>query len=232
MIISLHMPKCGGTSFKELLQRHYKLRFSKDYDYPIHWTPEQREEETERARKRIKRNYEHFYRYRFVKCIHGHFLPYKYDHLYGKKNTVFITWLRDPIERIISHYYFWLRTYETDTPKPLHRRVVEEDWTLRQFAFSEELRNMYSMFLWNFPVERFDFIGLTEHYEQDVRYFADRYLGKDEIAVPQKNRSPRESKPGFEDEGLIRELKSFHARDYELYNHALELRNGRTVGAS
>ncbi|SHF03757.1 Sulfotransferase family protein [Fodinibius roseus] len=227
MLISLHMPKCGGTSFKELLKRHFKWRFSKDYDYPIHWSPDKRRKEAIESRERIKRRYRYFYRYRFTECIHGHFLPYKYDYFYGRDGITFITWLRDPVERLVSHYYFWLRTYETAKPKPLHRRVVEEDWTLQEFAFSEELKNVYSEFLWNFPARQFDFIGITEHYEEDVRYFANHYLGLKDVSVPQKNISPRKSKPLITDEGLIKELKSFHARDYELYDYALEARRER-----
>lgn len=221
------MPKCGGTSFKELLKKHYKLRFSKDYDYPIHWTPEQRKKETEKARKRIQKAHTHFYQYRFSKCIHGHFLPYKYDHFYGKNGNLFITWLRDPIERLVSHYNFWIRTHEEHKQMPLLKKVIEEEWTLEEFAFSEELRNIYSKFLWNFPIERFDFIGITEYYEQDLNYFANHYLEIDDVAVPKKNISPRNSKTHFKDKSLIKELKSFHARDYELYNYALQKRQRR-----
>ena len=227
MIISLHMPKCGGTSFQELLQNHFRLRFSKDDDYPLHWSPAQRRDEAKRWRRKIIRRHKYCYRYRFAKCIHGHFLPYKYDYFYGMDGNMFITWLRDPIERLVSHYYFWLRTYETDNPKPLHRRVVEEKWTLQEFAFSEELRNVYTKFLWNFPVRRFDFIGVTEYYEQDFTYFARRYLGLEDISIPQKNRSPRDSKSPIKDEGLTEELKAFHARDYELYHYALGARKER-----
>lgn len=227
MIISLHMPKCGGTSFNELLQQHFKRKFSKDDDFPIHWTPDQRKNKVTRARKRVEWGHKYFYRYRFTECIHGHFMPYKYDYFYGIDDNIFVTWLRDPIERLISHYYFWLRTYEADNPKPLHRRVVEEEWTLLQFAFSEEMKNMYSKFLWKFPARRFDFIGITEHFEADFTYFAHHFLGLNDITVPQKNISPSDSKPHFEDESLIKELKSFHARDYDLYNFALEKRQAR-----
>lgn len=227
MLISLHMPKCGGSSFRALLRDHFQYRFSKDYDFPIHQPIDQRIKKVKRAQRWIEIGHKYFLRYRFTECVHGHFLPYKYNHFYGNEGAVFVTWLRDPIERLVSHYYYWQRTYDAGSPKPLHRRVIEEEWTLKEFAFSKELQNLYSQFLWNFPLEQFDFIGITEHYEEDFKYFAEHYLGLQNVTVPQKNINPNRSKVPFEDEELLKALKSFHNRDYELYNHALKARKAK-----
>lgn len=233
VIISVHMPKCGGSSFKELLDRRFGKRVMEDNDYPIHQSFSVRTRKAERARKWGAFADKYLYRYSFTECIHGHFLAYKYDFFYGRDDTIFVTWLRDPIERLGSHYYFWQRTY---TPwkrtRPLHKRVIKENWSLEKFAFSEEIRNIYTTFLWNFPVERFDFIGLTEFYEDDLNYFSRKYLGLDEVAVPQKNVNPGRSKKYFEDPKLIEELKAFHARDYEIYEYARNLRNERISQAN
>ena len=35
---------------------------------------------------------------------------------------------------------------------------------------------MYAQFLWQFPLSKFDFIGITEHYDDDFAFFSDRYL--------------------------------------------------------
>ena len=46
----------------------------------------------------------------------------------------FVTWLREPLQRLVSHYYYWQRSYDpaADDTSSLHRRVVEEAWTLQK----------------------------------------------------------------------------------------------------
>src|SRR5690606_39025041 len=101
----------------------------------------------------------HFYLLNNVKCIHGHFMPYKYHSLLKNKKNIFVTWLRDPIERLGSHYYFWLRTYDSKNSPPLHKKVVEENWSFEAFCFSKEMQNVYEQFFWKFPIDNFNFIG-------------------------------------------------------------------------
>src|SRR5205085_9196261 len=112
-----------------------------------------------------------------VECIHGHFLPVKYLLLAIRREITFVTWVRHPVQILLSNYYYWRRTYEPDTSPRLHRQIVEEDWSVERFCLSAEMRNLYGQFLWGFPVENFDFIGVTEFYEEDLAYFAKRYLG-------------------------------------------------------
>src|SRR4030065_365461 len=64
-----------------------------------------------------------------VECIHGHFLPLKYLLLSVKRELKFITWMRDPVERILSHFFYWKRNYDSATAPILHRKVIEEDWS-------------------------------------------------------------------------------------------------------
>ena len=162
-----------------------------------------------------------------IECIHGHFLPFKY--LTGEENFTYVTWLRDPIERVASHYFYWKRSYSTIKAGALHKKVIEEDWTLEKFCFSEEMRNIYSQFLWNFPIEKFSFIGITEHYEEDFNFFVKKFLSiNDDIQILQKNVNPEKSTSYFNDPALINELKEFHAEDYKIYNRAKQLRLERS----
>jgi hypothetical protein len=73
------------------------------------------------------------------------------------------TWLRDPIERLTSHYYYWVRDYNPKTAGKLRRRMVEENWTLEQFCFSKKIRIIHTTFFWGFPISRFDLVGITEN---------------------------------------------------------------------
>ena len=164
-----------------------------------------------------------------VRCIHGHFLPLKYRWLRCKQPRQFVIWLRDPIERLASHYYYWLRNYQREQAGPLRIRMVEEGWSLERFCFSPEMRNLYSEFLWGFPYRRFDFVGVVENYESDFCYFSERYLGRQ--AAPQVlNTNPEKVSDRYiEAPGLRAELERFHARDMRLYRVALDASNDRCV---
>jgi hypothetical protein len=157
MIISLHLPKTAGTSFAYALEQHFKTRFFKDYtDFPIN-TPRY---ERNRAALQASLSYTEN-DFIDIDCIHGHFLPIKYLLLANKHEIIFVTWMRNPVERVLSHYFYWKRSYDPKTSPSLHRQVIEEDWSLERFCLGPELRNLYDQFLWGFPIDYFDFIGIT-----------------------------------------------------------------------
>jgi hypothetical protein len=158
MLISLHLPKTAGASFYGALHSHYGNNILRDYDdFPINTPAPVRNKS---ALKKCILN--GITAHKNVKCIHGHFLPLK--NLLCR-NAKFITWIRDPIERLASHYFYWLREYDHENAPPLQKKIVEENWSLARFCLSPELRNTYNQFLWGFPVSRFDFIGITEYYQ-------------------------------------------------------------------
>lgn len=232
MIISLHTPKAGGSSFKILLKNHFKDTFKEDYDdMPINTPVIERQLRAETFRKNFKTFKRYLLEIKGTGCIHGHFLPYKYSPLIGKKNTVFITWMRDPLERLASHYYYWQRTYDKNISGSLHKIVIEDKWTFEEFCFSTEMKNFYHQFLWQFPIENFSFIGITEHFTADMEYFAEEFLGVKNIKIPKVNINPKPS-IYFSDDSLVGKLKEFHNKDYELYFKALEIRNRRIYDQS
>ncbi len=229
MIISVHTPKAGGMSFRTLLERHFGDSILLDYnDYPINTASETRNAKAEKDRTKTKLLYGLGLKYKNTKCIHGHFIPYKYSGLYGKKNVQFVTWLRDPLERLASHYYFWKRNYNAKTtPGVLHRRIVEEKWSFEKFCFSPEMQNTYTQFLWKFPIDHFNFVGITEHFNTDISFFAKTFLGLDKFDIPSENKNPSKPINYFTDKGMRKELEVFHAKDYEIYHKALEMRKDR-----
>ena len=132
--------------------------------------------------------------------------------------------MRDPIERLASHYYFWLRNYKPKNAPLLHKRVVEEQWSLERFCLGRELRNTYSQFLWGFPVKRFDFIGITEYYESEMDYFSNEIIGS-EFQYHKKNTNTTKDKSSyFEDNDLRERIEQYHGKDVSLYKQALNMR--------
>ena len=225
MLISLHLPKTAGASFAAVLERHFKGSLLKDYaDLPINTPPQQRNQAALQAALYNMENPS-----LEVECIHGHFLPVKYLLLNHRKELTFMTWMRQPVERMVSHYFFWRATYHADTSPALHRRMIEEEWSLERFCLGPELRDVYTQFLWAFPIEYFDFIGITEFYAEELAYFSSHYL-KDSSGVWEERLNTGSQRTGDFYEiapSLRKEMEIFHARDMAIYEYALNKRRAR-----
>lgn len=222
MIISVHLPKTAGKSFEAALKTRFGGSLLEDYaTFPMN-TPEYERNRTALAASLINADAD----FSTAECIHGHFLPVKYLLMATRRELTFVTWVRNPVQRLLSNYYYWRRTYQAETAPALHRKMAEENWSVERFCLGAEMRNMYAQFLWGFPIENFDFIGVTEFYDQDLAYFAQRFLG---VPVePQRVNVGATQGGAYEiDEALRSQIEGFHERDMELYQRALEKRRAR-----
>ncbi|MEQ8517033.1 MAG: hypothetical protein RIC38_15660 [Chromatocurvus sp.] len=229
MLISLHIPKTAGTRFRASLEAHFGDRLRADYaDRPLHEAVSARRMRAVRAGIGLLLQPG---RLAGVDAVHGHFLAIKYSLFSGGPGWRRVTWLRDPVERLASHYHFWRRSYDADTAGPLHRRVVEEDWSLERFCLGPELRNVYRQFLWGVPLARLDFVGITEHYTTETDDFARRILGLATWPRVQSreagNANPAAKARYVDDSGLRERIERHHAADVALYREALRLRERR-----
>jgi len=121
LLVSVHLPKTAGTSFAASLEEIYGSKLLRDYsDIPIN-TPAY--ERNKMALQAGICNAEKDFR--DVECIHGHFLPVKYLLFSDKRQTTFVTWMRNPVERVLSHYLFWKKTFDPKTAAPLHRKTID-----------------------------------------------------------------------------------------------------------
>jgi len=223
-LISLHLPKTAGTSFGQSLKEKFKESFLTDYgDKGISKTTSVRNTSALLSSLEIaNKGLGH------INCVHGHFLPIKYLLLATTQNLTFVTWMRDPVQRMISHYNFWKRDYDPKTAAHHHKQVIEENWTLEQFCLSPKFRNIYCQYLWGFPLEYFEFIGITEFYENDLSYFGEKYL-KTPLKHKKLNTSNREALKYSIDSRLCKEIEEYHKQDIALYKRALELRKTRCM---
>ena len=221
------MPKTAGSSFRASLEECFGDGFRHDYqDYPL-----AQEAHVRRQRAQDWGRSARPADFAGVDCVHGHFLPLKYFELSRTLPCTFVTWLREPVARLVSHYYYWQRAYDpaSGLTSPLHRRVVEESWSLQRFCLAPELRNVYSEFLWGFPPERLQFIGITEFFTEDLRYFSQQVLGN---RLQAHTLNSRAGTNGVEPTARLSaatraEIEAYHAADMALYRLALRRREGR-----
>ena len=96
-------------------------------------------------------------------CVHGHFLPVKYAH--KRIPCRFAVWLRDPVQRVVSRFLFAQRQGRGEVAR----------MTLAEFCHAERYHNLYAQYLWNFALDGFDFVGITEDYAQSVQVFRRRF---------------------------------------------------------
>ncbi len=219
MIVSLHLPKTAGSSFLATLERSFGAALLPDYaDIPMN-TPLY--ERNKSALQNCLSNAENAFQ--GIKCIHGHFLPLKYLLLSDKRHVTFVTWLRNPVERLLSHYHYWQRTFNPETAPPLHRKFMEEKWSLERFCLGPEVRNMYFQFLYGFPLEYFSFIGITEFYDDDFAFFVSHFM--DSSLEPERLNVGKSAAEAYKiSESLRNDVEQYHSKDMELYRRALEMR--------
>ncbi|WP_116367399.1 sulfotransferase family 2 domain-containing protein [Parahaliea mediterranea] len=227
MLISVHLPKTAGSSFHEALREAYGDQLYADYgDQPLN-TPQWPLRlgavafaMTAPLKPALRKH---------VACVHGHFLPLKYATLSVGRTVQYVTWLRDPLDRLLSHYHYWRDTPMPPHAGPVRRQFEAEQWSLEAFCLAPSLRNLYSRFLWGFPLKRFDFVGITEHYEEDLDELSERLLHRNlphlrHNVTPQRaNQAPRE----LLSPGLIESVRTLHGRDFALYEEALAMRAHR-----
>jgi hypothetical protein len=220
VLISLHLPKTAGSSFLTSLEQHYDEKLFKDYaDIPINSPAIRRN-----SKALVKCIVNGFCQDEKIRCIHGHFLPLKYLLLSTQRDVRFVTWMRDPVERLASHYFYWMRTYVPGQSPPLHKRMIIEKWSLERFCLGPELQNIYCQFFWGFPLSRFDFIGITEFYESEFEFFSREFLGGALHPAKVNINLSKEKISYFENEDLVNKIKNHHSKDIALYEKVLDIR--------
>jgi hypothetical protein len=165
MIISIHIRKTAGTSFRRELSEAFGDALLLDYGDEIG---------SDRLLSRLKRIKTslsaHYNRNRIVdryKIVHGHFYGTKYKSLPGRK--YYVTFLRDPVERVISNYFYIKSNPSRSHPDAIsiHRRNL----SLEEYVESAESRNLQARFLAGLDLDRFQFVGITEHYNRSISLF-------------------------------------------------------------
>ena len=168
VVLSVHIPKTAGVSFRKILAQLYGPGFVLHY-----W-------EITDAWGRLQTDIPPD-----ASCIHGHFVAHTLAERYP--GAPLITWVRDPVERVVSSYYHRLRS--PDWRHPVSIELHERKLTLLQYAELDLVRNEMARFFGNLRPADFDFIGLVEDFDASIaRFFQQFELPR--VPIPRENTNP------------------------------------------
>lgn len=223
--IFTHMPKTAGSSLREALaEKLPRSNIFYDYNNPLSDAP------TKRHLKCIANSIKYGLRNAAGaqgndSLIYGHFLMGKYARFNGRNfsqydNHVYITFMRDPLQRAVSHYQYWMR--KDCSSNKAWRMVVNDNWTLEQFLLSDYFSNFQSKFLYRFPSEAVSFIGISEQYERCIDLLGSRFPLFSGLQVKQVNTNPDKVEPYEVGNEIRRKFMELNAADYDNYDKALQ----------
>jgi hypothetical protein len=219
VFVHIHVPKCGGTSFNEVLWRNFRLGFQMDYGRFSMLRPTADQLEWV------------LWRNPSIQAIAGHRFHTRLNYETPSHRIVAVTFVRDPVQHMASCYNFMRRMGYPGVSRLTMRRAVEWilgrgevpdlklPWVARgQVEHLDADRDLDRIehvvgegSLCVFPVERFDdaCLLLGHRFPEHFRHTSFRV----------KNVTPRDQEP---DSGVV-ELLHEHDRD-SFTLHALALR--------
>jgi hypothetical protein len=215
ILIFQHIPKTAGSTLRSILKKHYKSDeiCIANRDEMITKLNGLSEDELEK-----------------IKCLNGHVLFGIHEQL-SNRPFEYYTMLRDPVEHVISEYYFILRK-----PNNLSHDIVK-NMSFEEFNTSEQFKGRTSnrqTFFVSGGVENdiklakenlenyYSVVGITEMFEESV-YLIGQELGWKNYRYKKKNvTKKRPLREDFPQEVIEMILKK-NELDVELYHFGKKL---------
>lgn len=214
--ISLHIPKTAGTSFYKTLEDAYGIDGIARFDIKSN---------IGKLLLNQQEYHETFLPHNF-QLLQGHFsVKDLYEHFPTSANIPIITWLRNPIDRVISNYYYLAETLQAMMSTHEKNRAVLDKMmkSLEEFICSDVNRNKMSAMTDGKSLQEFFFIGIYEYYTDDLLFLSSllrRRLNSFEV-----NKTTNKNSVISEEIKLL--IEHNNQNDMELYKEALSIRERR-----
>ncbi|MBN1536756.1 MAG: glycosyltransferase [Anaerolineales bacterium] len=228
-LIFFHIPKAGGTSLDAILER----QFDPSQVYTM-----DRINVQEAANEFKELPFEERKKYRLLK---GHMWFGLKLHEYMPQPCKYVTMLREPIDRVISHYYYAKRT----SNHYLYEKIAAENITLKDYVTRQltlEVNNGQTRLLaeLNHPVpygeapqellesakqnlsDYFVMMGLMERFDESLLIMK-RLFGWDDVFYERKNVSKERSAINELPADVLDVIVAHNQLDIELYKHVQAL---------
>ena len=204
MILSVHIPKTAGVSIRNLLKEHFGPGFVTYY-----WTL------TDAWGRNVPDVPVS------ASCVHGHFQS---DEFTGKfPQAKLITWVRDPVDRVVSSYYYRLR--EPDWKHPVCQVLHQQKLSLGDYAALPQVRNEMIHFFGSKKPEDFHFIGFVEEFERSLDAMG-KLLKMAACPPRHDNRNPEKTALRYElDPALRLKIMELNEQDVDLYARCRQIWN-------
>lgn len=165
-----------------------------------------------------------------AKVLHGHITKEHYLNLCAKypflADLPVITWIRQPVDRVISNYYYLLKVLAEKLDMTIHEngslrnRMIKD---LIEFACLTESRNVISNYIdvgW-IDNKKLIFLGQQEHYDGDLKILCNK-LGWEAYNPERVNVTGKKNNVTRE---VITKLELLNSQDLELHDKLLKFKN-------
>jgi len=227
-----HLPKCGGSSLSRYLTTHYPRRktFSLDGQNPTRLVLSLNKFKSLSERDR--------YGYDLIK---GHLAHELLDYVHPE--CLKVTVLREPLDRIISHYYYAKRT----PTHYLYPKIHQSGMGLEEYAtsgLSDELRNWYTTHFSGLSLDdverrpeesiakalevipkRYDIVGFLDNFSSFLEMLRNQAKLRDEYDEYKErvNITQEREKLSHIEESVMNKIKEVNKIDVVLYREVRAL---------
>ena len=216
MILSVHVPKAAGNSFRECLAAKFGERMMGDYgDWAGFDVPAANERRAVRTAAMRERGPELLEKY---DVIHGHFVADKYRGLFPVSEHV--AFFREPYQQALAHYYFLLRNPQREHPE--EAMLHEAAMSLQDYLAWDAFRDHQSQYLGSLSIDDFAMVGLSSHFSQSLSMFGSIFdcdLGEEQFFNVNEQRNGDYPV----DADTMKLVTKYRAADIELYRRAQEI---------